>query len=304
MIITNFNDRYLKVASEYIPQLMGEGGITSIVVTGNKNCCTENGAEKTYTDTIDGEEGAVWKIDLSTPVGLSAILRELNVQNFNTLSVFNVLSSSIDLSYVSTSCVTEPCTLETFDIHFNPLFKDAIDAWFTAQGITSNVSVSFAGNTVIVEDLPENFIIYNAAYGTDEPYTEVFSTYGNSSTVFIVADGILISPSFFEETLLTDGVYKITLKFLKDDNSYVLETNCAFVDIETKCQVAAVLQNILKESLVKGTEKVSTVIHLLHYGLINGSNCGCNCVELCQVYRELVSLLETVDPNITNDCGC
>ena len=303
MIITNFNDQYLKVASDYLQEFL-DGDFTSIVVTGNKNCCTSNGAEVTYTDTIDGEEGAKWKLDLSTPVGLNAVLQELNVQNFNTLSVFNVLGSAIDLGYVSANCVTEPCTLETFDSYFNPLFKDAIDDWFTAQGITSNVSISFDGNTVIVEDLPANFIMYNAAYGSDEPYTKVYFTYGSSATVFIVADGILISPSFFEETLLTDGVYKVTLKFLREDNSYVLETNCAFVDIETKCQVAAVLQNILKESLVKGSEKVSTVIHLLHYGLVNGSNCGCNCVELCQVYRELVALLESVDPNITNDCGC
>lgn len=131
---------------------------------------------------------------------------------------------------------------------------------------------------------------------------EIFST---ASQFYIdeTTKILYVTPQLFSQAEFTDGVYKIDVRFNKGVG-YTLISNCIFVDIDTKCQVAAVIQNILGENTRLGAEKPSTVIHILHYALVNGGNCGCNCDEMCDVYRELKQLLTEIDPQILNDCGC
>lgn len=301
MIIANFKNNLIKVTTDLLPDALVD--YETLEVNGNVNCCTSEGVEVNYSAIIDLNDTA-WYLDLATPVDLETMLQKLQIQNLNTLSVFNVLTVPIDLSYVATNCMTEDCTLQTFSGYFAPLFKDAIDTWFAGNGIVSNVSVTFSGNVVVIDNLPSNFTMYNGEYGSAEPYTEVLFSASQTTNVYVLPDGIYISPEFFSLTSLMDGIYKISIKFKAADNSYIQETNCAFVDVTVKCKVASVLQNILKESKVSGLEESSTIIHILHYALTNGSNCGCNCEELCKVYTELVTLLNNIDPQITNDCGC
>ena len=132
--------------------------------------------------------------------------------------------------------------------------------------------------------------------------TEILS----DESLFYVEDDVLyINPLFFGLTDYTDGIYNITIKFNKgDEEGYVLTSNCIFVDVTYKCKVAALLQNIIKENEKGNNEKISTIIHILHYSLSNGSNCGCNCTELCTVFNELTDLLTNIDTQILNDCGC
>lgn len=118
------------------------------------------------------------------------------------------------------------------------------------------------------------------------------------------ADGIKIYPLFFGLTAFIDGIYNFSVKRFEDEQGTVTEDNCLFVDLTYKCKVATLLKCIIEENKKQSTEKISTVIHVLHYSLVNGSNCGCNCTEMCEIFRELTTLLANVDPQITNDCGC
>jgi hypothetical protein len=117
---------------------------------------------------------------------------------------------------------------------------------------------------------------------------------------------IIVKPIFFGLTSYTDGVYYLNVRLVKpDDAGYVEFSNCLFVDITYKCSVASLLKNIISENKnLQDNEKISTIIHILHYALVNGSNCGCNCTEMCTVFNELTSLLSNIDPQIQNDCGC
>lgn len=123
-------------------------------------------------------------------------------------------------------------------------------------------------------------------------------------------DKLIIFPSFFGITEFKDCIVRFDIKMFKSDEEgnitgYVLISNCAFIDVTYKCRVAALLQNIISENKNgNDNEKVSTITHLLHYALFNGSNCGCNCEELCDVFEELTSLIQGIDPQIINDCGC
>lgn len=126
----------------------------------------------------------------------------------------------------------------------------------------------------------------------------------NVDSDFYVDSNILyIKPTLFGLTSFVDGVYKFTISFTTT-TGYIRIANCTFVDITLKCKVATFIKNILNESKNVVNEKVGTLVHLLHYSLVNGSNCGCNCVEMCEVYTELVNLLSGIDPQVLEDCGC
>jgi len=125
-----------------------------------------------------------------------------------------------------------------------------------------------------------------------------------NSKFFIVDEVLYVRPSFFSLSVFTDSVYKFSIKFSLTDAGYTLIENCAFVDITFKCKVAAYLKDIIEENAdLSDNEKVSTIIHLMHYSLVNGSNCGCNCSQMCEVFTELKKLLDNIQPENTN-CGC
>ena len=95
-----------------------------------------------------------------------------------------------------------------------------------------------------------------------------------------------------------DGVYSITVKIYPIAGGFTQEANCTFVDVDYKCRLALLLEDVIKN------QDPGTTAHLLHYALVNGSNCGCNCEELCEIFAALTELLGTYNIPITNDCGC
>lgn len=138
----------------------------------------------------------------------------------------------------------------------------------------------------------------------DDLFTEnILTPFVDTTDILKLADGLRVNLSFFSQTEFLDGVYQLTVKLYKEDSTITL-SNCIFVDKTIKCKVAATLNNILEENDNKNIEQPASSLHLFHYALVNGSNCGCNCDGMCEVYAEVVKLLATIDPKIFEDCGC
>lgn len=135
------------------------------------------------------------------------------------------------------------------------------------------------------------------------PITNSYSPsliYDPNNTFYIdtATNLVYVNPSAFGLSTLSDGVYRCNLRFLFADNSgSEYDISCIFVDINIKCT----LSNYL-EGLIAG-EDTSSIAYLLHYALTNGSNCGCNCDELCEVFNALNEII-TDTTTQTNDCGC
>lgn len=126
----------------------------------------------------------------------------------------------------------------------------------------------------------------------------------NTKNIYIENNILYINPQYFSNnSVFVDGVYNITIKF-NTTTGYTRISNCYFVDVTTRCKVASLLQNIIKENSDSNTEKVSTIAHLLQFSLVNGSNCGCNCQEMCDVFTALQDILSNIDTKLLNDCGC
>lgn len=279
----------------------------SILITGNINCCETDCEEQVNTFSLS-LDNIGFSIDLDDAVKLNNIIYKLNIKSVYSLISYNAITTPIDLGYVEDNCGVGTCTLADYPGYFSSAFKTQIDAWFASIGIITNVSISFDGNVMTVTGMPDEFVLEDIEFNSSdiEPYSKIAFGFTNAdSNVYMSNDAIYIKPEFFNLQELNDGIYKFNVKYIKvDEVGYLEEQNCSFIDVTTKCRVASVLQNILKESKELGSEKSSTIIHILHYALVNGSNCGCNCPDLCQVYKELIDMLDSIDPQITNDCGC
>jgi hypothetical protein len=296
MIIANNN---IRIDTSYVQEVLSNpNDYDSIKVDININCCTSNCTELVDTYTLPVDAAAPWYINLDTPVKLGNEITRLNIISLKSYHELNVITVPIDLGYIEDNCSTSSCTLETYSVYFTPLFKNQIDAYFLTIGITSNVTVTFDDNILIIDNIPTLFAPSSVEYGVAAPYAKLYFGYGEvSSKAFISGGGLFIQPDFFSTGKFVNGVYKITVTYTKADGAgYIKEETCSFIDIDLACKVAALLKTV-------HTNKQSTNAHLLHYALVNGSNCGCNCDDLCKVFKELIDLLNSVDPQ-TLDCGC
>lgn len=322
MTITNYKNQYLRITSDRfknalanIPDYAG-----FFHVTGKIGC---NGTS--YTEKINfpfvGDN--LWVTDATQAVQLENSVYSLKVKNFHSLVEYEVLTTPIDLGYVADNC-TDPsgqCELGdgSYPAYFAPLFKSQIDDYFAGLSIASDVTVTFSGNFINIFDLPEGFIMSSIGYNNvdNEETIDTMSFYRqylnqdpedlNPINFFADSNGdLLIHWKFFDEVegvddALIDGVYNIHLKYEYTSEEYSgggweTEEMCAFIDIETKCLVAAKITELLSGVSTNGENA-----HLMHYALINGSNCGCNCTELCALYTELLTLIKD---STVQDCGC
>lgn len=164
-----------------------------------------------------------------------------------------------------------------------------------------------------IEDFITNIVDYtgltlniniNCVTSSTELVINTTDILDNTKNVYIENNILYIKPeSIGGASSFIDGIYDLSIKFNKE-SGYIKISNCYFVDVTFKCKVASLLQNIIAENKAGNTEKVSTIVHLLHYSLVNGSNCGCNCQELCDVFYGLSDLLLNIDTKLVNDCGC
>ena len=122
-----------------------------------------------------------------------------------------------------------------------------------------------------------------------------------TKSIYVADTSLYITPSFLSLLDLIDDIYNIQVRLITN-TGYIQITNCAFLDISYKCKVANLLKELIIETDLPDGEKVSTFVHILHYSLINGSNCGCNCGELCTIFSQLSDILNVTIQD--NDCGC
>lgn len=290
MKILNSGNQYLVLQSEEIKAVtQSPSDYTSVKITGKINCCPESVSKDILINSVG------WFSDISDSVESKSILTNIKFRNKISMELYSI-PVNIDLGYVHNTCPNLTCTLETFQDFFAPLFKEAIDTWFSDKDIESDISVSFSGNIVSFDNLPENFHPYSLV--VDE-LDNIFNFAEVDSGIFFNGDSLYINPSFFDLGAYKNGIYSIEVTILKENNSYSIDKNCFFMDIDLKCKVAETLKNITDVSTT-----TSTNLHLMHYALVNGSNCACSCEDLCKLYKEFVTMLSKADPKIQEDCDC
>ena len=128
----------------------------------------------------------------------------------------------------------------------------------------------------------------------------------DTSKFVITSDSIIVKLAFFSSllTAFPDGIYHFEVKLFKTNDTYIYQDNCIFIDITYKCQVAQYIKDLLVK---EEAGSCATNVHILHYALVNGSNCGCNCKEMCEVFKELTRILKPNNVSTQTQiqgCGC
>lgn len=111
--------------------------------------------------------------------------------------------------------------------------------------------------------------------------------------VYVDSDNnFVINPSFFENGI-TNGVYTVVISLFQPNGTEFCDTGCLFVDCDLKCRVYEKVKTLT-------TDEEKTQILMKHYSLTVGSNCSCDCGDLCTIYKSLLEDLEGIE----YDCGC
>lgn len=169
--------------------------------------------------------------------------------------------------------------------------------------LTSNEITSFIANPSIYTNIKISITINCET----TLYKEVIASdmLNTNNPFYTNINKFSIEPIKFGLPSITDGIFSFEVKLNKSNSAgYILFNNCIFIDINYKCKVATVLKYLLTEIQDEYKEKVATNILLLHYAISNGSNCGCNCIDLCKAFAELTNLISIVNTKILEDCGC
>lgn len=303
LILNNYKDSLIKLSSELLAKVFqNPNDYLSVEITGNITCC----GEETYSRKIEFNPVVIedctqcsgifaWRLNLAEAANSNTPIKAINITNVVSGITYNILENPINFTAFKDLCGNGSCTLEDM-IQYQTLFSETFTDWFEYNVQWFNTKVGFCGNTLTVCSLPPNFIVSSVEYDTDKPYKELFS-FNETRTEIILNQDLYISPFLFELPSFTDGVYKFKVRITKKDGSWTEETNCFFLDINTKCKVSRFIEGIIEK------KEEANNIHLAHYALINASNCGCNCEELCELYKYLLKLLDNNTSNI-KDCGC
>jgi hypothetical protein len=278
--------QFIEIKSDTISDfILNPTDYTSFTITGKLNCC----GDEEITETITGLEIGSNVFTLQFPVAPTTIIDSIVFENIFTHQQFTLPIGSAEVA--DYMCSTGDITL---------LFP-IIDAWFVTNfggSVTQGYTYDAITNTCVytITDLPENITPVNMVTYVVGNQQDIYFGYFPIEGMFFNSNVMYISPSFFNMTEFVDGIYSFSFTFVNKSNNIITESNCFFFDCQTKCKVSTQLEELLE------CNKRATNIFLLHYTLTEGSNCGCNCDELCAIFNKLCSELGTNQTCVT--CGC
>lgn len=307
MTIENQNCEYVKVSSSILEDIAANpSDYVKIEIESTINCCTELFTAdlnfELYNDVTctTCNNTYVWTFDLEDIANADQEIIGIYVKNLLTGDITNILSAPIDFAAYLTACPNNTCAIDTVGSYATS-FNNQVDTWFTNEVLWNNAKATVCGNVLQLCNLAPNYIPVYVEY-TDGTITSTMPfSFFNEATSFLLSEQLYISPAFYNIDTLIDGVYKVKIKATKENGTWVEEENCAFIDCETKCKVADFVTAFLSLNVEDKDEAL--FVTMSHYALINGSNCGCNCKELCDLYFNLYEILSSRTP-ITNQNVC
>lgn len=156
-------------------------------------------------------------------------------------------------------------------------------------------------NSSEIEDYIDNTVNYSGITttfvkdcGTEITISQTVAETADTDSVFYVDTvnrNLQLKCTAFGLTAFVDGVFFVKIRLKKTDSSYIEISNCIFLDLTYKCKVAENLDKLLVEEQNNAINRKMEMIYAIHFGLTAGSNCGCNCADLCIAFTRLKELL-------------
>lgn len=282
--ISNDKCQYLKLNSPTIKDfILNPDKYTKVELEYKINC-----AENYISSELIHTNETKWYLDAAQNVAVSDILKTIKFKHIITGDIFSAEGLTYDMS-----TLTSPGGFTTFQGLINDLL---IGYGFPAATVTKT------GSVIEIDDLPVGIIPFSLEFSTT---TEViYFNYQNQNKFFISSDYLYLRPASFNLVNYLDGVYNVKLIFTLEDGTTIEENQCFFADCTIKCQIASLLEEMLKD------DTLNVMIYRYYEALRESGNCGgCNCVEMCELYERIVDYLNSplISPKINSkDCcsGC
>lgn len=278
---------YIKIESDILSDFISTPeNYTSFTVSAKLNCCTDSN----YSQTIIGDQITLSEWNINFPTTTTSYINGIWFENIYTNASFNVLSSPLLVGNYSCSIGTISALFPIVEAYFVANFGITPVQSYTYDSVTGECIYTISGLPTSIK--PKYFEIETSSITT-------YTYFNFLPIVNGIFDGgsLLLSPEFFSQgNAFQDGVYTITLTYINLEGNIITETNCFFLDCNTACTVSTKIKELQEAS----NEKNATNIFLLHYTLTEGSNCGCNCEELCEIFRKLCTNLNSSSCL----CGC
>lgn len=144
-----------------------------------------------------------------------------------------------------------------------------------------------------------NFIIASSSTASTYTYTMENIPVGINVSMLASIGGTVLSPTVqvlpavfrLSGTFEINGIYSITVtKNIPETNGYpakvISETACYFLDHDVICSLT---DYISKE------ENKNTNVHLWYSAIKESVGCGCNCKDLCSIYKSILLELNLLD---------
>lgn len=313
MKITNQDCTFIKITSPVIAQAMSNPeSIQSISLSAKINCCSDTFEQSINieeydnpTCTVCNGKTDVWTTTITPAPGN---INGIYIKNLFTGEEFNILSSPLNFDALVAECPAYSCPISDLSPLYENLITIALQNWFTTHGFTyTQLQLQFCGNELIMCGFPLSFVPTFIDFNGD---TLLFS-YNGTKEYFLTDSAIYLRPDFFGQDTFRDGIYSVKV-IVSVTGGTMVDDNCAFIDCNFECNFSDKIQTLLSED--KTTEKFETIQYLmLHYALTSSSNCGCNCQDLCDLYKQLYKftygdnltpIYKSVQTNQSSDCGC
>lgn len=282
--LTSLNCGYILASSPYLDDILSNPcDYDRIEITAKKNCCDTT----VYTEVITIPTTSGCLIDdwiALLPVSDTLKVHSIKFKNIITGTEFDI---TLGLDIDGTSDLQDVTTL--IDTYFHDHFGSSTGA------ITSTQSVTSTEYTYTLLGIPETFAPISFDYSIDNIHADLnFNYITSTKNTLYNASGIVFTPTLINNTTFLNGIYQFTITAFKLSGSRVSESNCIFLDCTLKCDLSDRLSALSSEDQIE--------VLMLHHGLVQGSNCACDCNTLCTLYGRLYSIV--YNTQIPNTCGC
>ena len=245
-------------------------------------------------------------ISLSVNRGL-AIVKSVGVPQVRTWNAFNIpINASITITQIF---LRNLVTGQLFGLLETPFIPYNEASLTNLQSIISTklISLGITGFTqpeirpfrnrfdYSISSLPAHVVMDRVEYLYGIITITVPFSIIEDTGMIVGVDNVIITPTFFNSLQLTEGVYSIEWTLHTIQNQLLTESACYFLEKSLKCRLLGVKE-------IDCRDRKQLDFTLLHYSLIQASNCNCDCEKMNIIYQYLNKHLP-LTPN-TEDCGC
>lgn len=298
---------YIKISSPEITTFLTSiAPFTDLTIEMGLNCAPE--VKRTYkpqlpvlscaspANEIEGRGG--WRLDLSYYKINSIPMTKFIVKNIDTGEFSEEVQTITWVDY-STTCPTG-CPLESAGTFYNTNIAGAFSNAAIEGGFTGMYSAKSCGDYMQLFTAEANNIPYAIEFANGDRKLLQYSYAG----IILDVDAIYIDGTFMGGTSLVDGVYRVKYTAKQENGSGSNDSTCFFLDNATACNMVSKIGSLLQETEEQYKESGEWIaLAGAHWGLTMAKDChGCNCEDLCALYKEFNILYNKTKSAI--NCAC